>query len=174
MIELNKENNYVERNKKKEKESLDYHEWELNKKQNIYQGKKSIFIIELKAAWEAGDFAFIRFPGIRGLREYHPFSIVNVPSRNARLRFAIRGDGDFTRALPEKLTEGAAVEVLPPFGRYQRFLDERDARLPRVRAGGSNDEFHARASLNRRKRCRRTSLRPSPPSRPSRSAARPR
>jgi predicted ferric reductase len=90
----------------------------------------------LKAAWEAGDFAFIRFPGIRGLREYHPFSIVNVPSRNARLRFAIRGDGDFTRALPEKLTEGAAVEVLPPFGRYQRFLDERDAARPMVILAG--------------------------------------
>ncbi|MCH4159837.1 MAG: ferric reductase [Bifidobacterium sp.] len=91
-----------------------------------------IHVPALHGSWEAGDFVFIRFPRIKGLGEYHPFSIVSVPSRSARIRLAIRGDGDFTRTLPKAVDEGAAVEVLPPFGRYQRFLDERDPARPMV------------------------------------------
>jgi predicted ferric reductase len=86
----------------------------------------------LRGSWEVGDFVFIRFPGLKGLREYHPFSIISLPARNARLSLAIRGDGDFTRALPDSITEGTNVEILPPYGRYQRFLDERDSSRPMV------------------------------------------
>ncbi|KFI84205.1 FAD-dependent oxidoreductase [Bifidobacterium psychraerophilum] len=91
-----------------------------------------IHVPSQRGSWEVGDFVFIRFPEIKGLREYHPFSIVSLPHRDARLRFAIRGDGDFTKSLVNMVKEGSVVEVLPPFGRYRRFLDERGDNRPIV------------------------------------------
>lgn len=106
--------------------------------------------------WEAGDFAFIRFPGIRGMREYHPFSIVNAPSwdekptdggdmadrpsprggtRIALWTFAIREDGDFTRGL-RSVVVGSEVGLLPPFGRIQRFLEEHSGAPIVIVSGG--------------------------------------
>lgn len=88
-------------------------------------------------SWEEGDFAFIRFPSIRGMREYHPFSMVNAPDGTGVIRFAIRADGDFTRRLPSAASPGTTVDLLPPFGRYRRFLDEHEASRPIIiYAGG--------------------------------------
>ncbi len=51
-------------------------------------------------ALHAGDFIFLSFPTLPGLREPHPFSIVNDPANDRTvIRLAIRGDGDFTRQL---------------------------------------------------------------------------
>ncbi|MBT1166178.1 ferric reductase [Bifidobacterium simiarum] len=105
--------------------------------------------------WEEGDFTFIRFPKVRGMREYHPFSIINAPDDAASVdtastdtadgdsdgkavtvRFAIRADGDFTRRLPQVARVGERVDLLPPFGRYRRFLDEHDGDRPIVMYAG--------------------------------------
>lgn len=75
--------------------------------------------------WEEGDFAFLRFPRIAGMGEYRPFSMANMPNAEENAIFLIRGDGDFTRRLPTVAADGADVDMLPPFGRYRRFLDER-------------------------------------------------
>ncbi|WP_314686391.1 ferric reductase [uncultured Bifidobacterium sp.] len=101
--------------------------------------------------WEAGDFAFLRFPGIEGMGEYHPFSIVDAPRRSASMgangrrsmrgmrqvvwTFDIREDGDFTRRAGV-MTPGSRVTLLPPFGRIQRFLEEHPAAPIVIIAGG--------------------------------------
>lgn len=88
-------------------------------------------------SWKEGDFTFILLPSIHGMHEYHPFSMVNAPDGTGVIRFAIRADGDFTRRLPSVARPGAAVDLLPPFGRYRRFLDEHEASRPIViYAGG--------------------------------------
>lgn len=89
-----------------------------------------------EAMWEEGDFTFIRFPKVRGMREFHPFSIVNAPDGTGLVKFAIRGDGDFTRRLPFVAVVGERVDLLPPFGRYRRFLDERGEDRPIVMVAG--------------------------------------
>ena len=94
--------------------------------------------------WQAGDFAFLRFPDNSGMNEYHPFSIVNAPRRVSRSHsrtqprtwvFAIRRDGDFTRSL-SFVAPGARVEALPPFGRFQRFIEEHGPDIPIVIIAG--------------------------------------
>ncbi|WP_300765909.1 hypothetical protein [uncultured Bifidobacterium sp.] len=112
--------------------------------------------IPATTTWEAGDFAFIRFPGITGMHEYHPFSIVNAPSSDERpadggdeaacpspregakvvlWTFAIREDGDFTRGL-RSVAVGSEVGLLPPYGRIQRFLEEhRDSPIVIISGG---------------------------------------
>lgn len=71
-----------------------------------------------------GDFVFISFPTIEGLKELHPFSLVNSPTNNNAIQLAIRGDGDFTKALAN-IPEGTPVRVVGGYGRYQQFLNER-------------------------------------------------
>ena len=101
----------------------------------------TIRVPKLANGWQRGDFAFIRFPMIPGMKELHPFSMVNEPNREGLMRFAIRGDGDFTKALASVPAgtdgTGAQVEVSGPFGRYERFLQEHDPKRPVVvYAGG--------------------------------------
>ena len=97
--------------------------------------------------WNPGDFAFIAFPGERGMHEYHPFSLTNSYSggdgANVRpnvqqgnrppMAFAIRADGDFTTRLAT-LKPNTAVNIVPPYGRYSEFIREHDER-----GGGTGD-----------------------------------
>ncbi|PLS29574.1 ferredoxin reductase family protein [Bifidobacterium parmae] len=93
------------------------------------------------ARWEPGDFTFIRFPETKGMREYHPFSMINTssaaPTRRGfvPMRFDIRADGDFTRRIAA-LPVGAVTHVQPSYGRYRRFIDEHAAGAPLVMFGG--------------------------------------
>ncbi|NMN01081.1 hypothetical protein G1C96_1664 [Bifidobacterium sp. DSM 109958] len=98
--------------------------------------------------WNPGDFAFIAFPGERGMHEYHPFSLTNARQNNVpqdgtatsaasvppTMTFAIRADGDFTSRIAA-LRPGTDVRVIPPYGRYAEFIRERDAHLARVARG---------------------------------------
>ncbi|MFT8639731.1 ferric reductase [Bifidobacterium sp.] len=86
----------------------------------------------LRGRWENGDFAFIRFPRERKLHEFHPFSIVSVQGRTDIVSFAIRGDGDFTRTLVANAAPGMQSRMIPPYGRYQRFIEEHSANRPIV------------------------------------------
>ena len=99
-----------------------------------------------KLSWHAGDFAFIRFPEVAGLEEYHPFSMTNAPEADGvaaadvattgpRLVFGIRADGDFTRGVAS-LRPGARAEVLPPYGRYQHFIEAHEKDVPLVMIAG--------------------------------------
>ncbi|MFD1417671.1 FAD-binding oxidoreductase [Companilactobacillus keshanensis] len=84
----------------------------------------------------AGDYIFLSFPDINGLKEMHPFSIVNVPDKTRRIVLAIRGDGDFTKRL-SKIEPGTVALIDGGFGRYEQFLKEQpsDANIV-VLAGG--------------------------------------
>ncbi len=86
--------------------------------------------------WREGDYVFLRFPGRKGMHEFHPFSISNSPNGDGDLRFAIRGDGDFTR-LAQYTAVGDGVALTTPFGRYRRFIDEHPNDVPvTIYAGG--------------------------------------
>ncbi|KAB5607853.1 iron reductase [Bifidobacterium jacchi] len=84
--------------------------------------------------WNPGDFAFIAFPGVRGMHELHPFSLTNSHTGNGQetprqapvMSFAIRADGDFTAKIAS-LKPGERVRVVPPYGRYAEFIREHDA-----------------------------------------------
>jgi Predicted ferric reductase len=71
----------------------------------------------------AGDYIFLAFPDYPGLKEMHPFSIANAPSKNREIELAIRGDGDFTKALTQ-VTAESRVNIDGGYGRYQKFLDD--------------------------------------------------
>ncbi len=60
---------------------------------------------------KAGDYIFLSFPNIPGLKEPHPFSIANPPTDKNQLVLAIRGDGDFTSKLP-KVPEKSKVKIM--------------------------------------------------------------
>ncbi|TPF85616.1 hypothetical protein BW13_09955 [Bifidobacterium sp. UTCIF-37] len=84
--------------------------------------------------WNPGDFAFISFPGVRGMHELHPFSLTNSYAGDGRetsrqapvMSFAIRADGDFTSKIAS-LKQGERVRIVPPYGRYAEFIREHDA-----------------------------------------------
>ena len=72
----------------------------------------------LKDRWvphEAGQFAFVSFDDGEGP---HPFTISSAWMGDGRLQFLIKGLGDYTRALPEKLHKGALVTVEGPYGNF--------------------------------------------------------
>lgn len=71
----------------------------------------------------AGDYVFLAFPDVKGLKEMHPFSIVNDPKDDRNVTLAIRGDGDFTRNL-SKVPLESRVNIDGGFGRYQEFLKD--------------------------------------------------
>ncbi|MEN2323349.1 FAD-binding oxidoreductase [Lentilactobacillus otakiensis] len=68
-----------------------------------------------------GDYVFMSFPTIKGLRELHPFSLVNSPTDSKNIVLAIRGDGDFTRSL-DGVPDGTQVKFTGGYGRYDTFL----------------------------------------------------
>ncbi|MFN8412932.1 MAG: ferric reductase-like transmembrane domain-containing protein [Anaerolineales bacterium] len=65
----------------------------------------------------AGQFLFVRFLGVKGLDESHPFTISSAPSENV-LRVTIKACGDFTRHLFENLKEGTEAIVEGAYGMF--------------------------------------------------------
>ncbi|MCH4009898.1 FAD-binding oxidoreductase [Companilactobacillus sp.] len=72
---------------------------------------------------QAGDYVFISFPDIKGLKEMHPFSLATNPNTDENIDLLIRGDGDFTKKLQD-LPRGTRVLIDGGYGRYQAFLKE--------------------------------------------------
>ena len=80
---------------------------------------------------EAGDFAFISFPNVKGMKEPHPFSILNIPERDGYVQMSIEGVGDFTKNLPNlevgekvNLTRGYGVlsSIIEKSGKNEKFV----------------------------------------------------
>ena len=72
--------------------------------------------IGLEGAWpghKAGQFAFVTFDPAEGP---HPFSISSAWRNDGKLTFAIKGIGDYTRSLPQRLQQDDAVTVEGPYG----------------------------------------------------------
>lgn len=80
---------------------------------------------------EAGYFAFISFPNIKGMKEPHPFSILNIPERDGYVQMSIEGVGDFTKNLPNLETEekvnltrgyGVLSSMIEKSGKNEKFV----------------------------------------------------
>lgn len=63
-----------------------------------------------------GQFAFLRFEE-GPTREYHPFTL-SAPPQGGPLRFSIKGSGDYTNALQERLRAGSSARIEGPYGRF--------------------------------------------------------
>ena len=74
--------------------------------------------IQLKDSWAghaAGQFAFVTFDPAEGP---HPFTISSSWHNDGKLRFHIKGIGDYTERLPETLKVGDLVKVEGPYGTF--------------------------------------------------------
>lgn len=67
------------------------------------------------ATHQAGQFAFLSFDD---KKEAHPFTIASAARGDHRLRFVIKGLGDYTRQMTEHLKAGDAVRLEGPYGRF--------------------------------------------------------
>ena len=79
---------------------------------------------------EAGDFSFISFPNVKGMKEPHPFSILNIPEREGYVQMSIEGVGDFTKNLP-KLEVGEKVNLTRGYGVLSSMIEK----------SGKNEKF---------------------------------
>lgn len=84
---------------------------------------------------EAGDFAFISFPNVKGMAEPHPFSILNVPTRDGFVQMSIEAVGDFTKMLPN-LKVGEKVTLTRGYGILNGILEKSDKEDKFVFIGG--------------------------------------
>ncbi|WP_349572906.1 ferredoxin reductase family protein [Azotobacter salinestris] len=74
--------------------------------------------IRLQDRWpghQAGQFAFVTFDPTEGP---HPFTISSAWHDDGRLRFHVKGIGDYTAILPQTLKVGDPVTVEGPYGRF--------------------------------------------------------
>ncbi|WP_061288010.1 ferredoxin reductase family protein [Azotobacter vinelandii] len=74
--------------------------------------------IRLQDRWpghQAGQFAFVTFDPAEGP---HPFTISSAWHDDGRLRFHVKGIGDYTATLPRMLEVGDPVGVEGPYGRF--------------------------------------------------------
>lgn len=65
----------------------------------------------------AGQFMFVRFPGVKNLNESHPFTISSAPKEGV-LRATIKASGDFTRALFTELKPNTDAIVEGAYGMF--------------------------------------------------------
>ena len=65
---------------------------------------------------KAGQFAFVQFDPSEG---FHPFTIASADQgAQRRLTFLIKGLGDYTTGLAQRVHTGQAVQVQGPYGRF--------------------------------------------------------
>ncbi|MBS1169102.1 MAG: Ferric reductase domain protein transrane component domain protein [Burkholderiaceae bacterium] len=67
------------------------------------------------AGHAAGQFAFVTFHKNEGP---HPFTISSPGEQEGNIKFLIKGIGDYTQTLPERLRVGDQVKVEGPYGRF--------------------------------------------------------
>lgn len=67
--------------------------------------------------FKAGQFAFFTFPSISKW-EQHPFTISSHPHDKEHLRITIKGLGDYTNGLANKLNKGDQAMVEGPYGKF--------------------------------------------------------
>ncbi|MEI7432269.1 MAG: ferric reductase-like transmembrane domain-containing protein [Betaproteobacteria bacterium] len=66
-------------------------------------------------AHQAGQFAFLTFSWLEGA---HPFTIASAASEDRTMTFCIKGLGDFTKDLGQRLQPGQSVTIEGPYGRF--------------------------------------------------------
>lgn len=84
----------------------------------------------LGSAWRghrAGQFAFVTFDDKEGA---HPFTIASADRGDNSLSFEIKGLGDYTRGLGQRLRVGQSVRVEGPYGRFD--LSQRNPQAKQI------------------------------------------
>lgn len=97
--------------------------------QRIQQGR-NVLDVTLKVSGKGfahcpGQYAFVQFAHSH---ESHPFSMVSSGNDTSTVRFAIKGLGDFTKALHQHIREGQEVIVEGPYGEFT-FEDGSDRQI---------------------------------------------
>ncbi len=97
-------------------------------------GEVTEITCQLAGKWRrhrAGQFAFIRFD-----REEapHPFTIASADQGDGTIRFCIKGLGDYTKTLAQRVQVGQSVQVEGPYGRFQ--FDRHDATWRQIWVAG--------------------------------------
>lgn len=83
---------------------------------------------QLETSWgghESGQFVFATFHADEGA---HPFTVVSTWAGDGRLVLAIKELGDYTRALPGRLSPGDPVTIEGPYGRFN-FEGQRERQI---------------------------------------------
>lgn len=74
--------------------------------------------IRLRGRWpghESGQFAFLTLHEDEGP---HPYTMASAWADDGRITFVIKGLGDYTRTLPDRVRVGDVVKVEGPYGRF--------------------------------------------------------
>lgn len=84
----------------------------------------------LDAGWKGhrpGQFAFVTFDPGEGA---HPFTIASANRSDRNISFQIKGLGDYTRGLAQRLKAGQAIKVEGPYGHFD--LSRRNPRAQQI------------------------------------------
>lgn len=79
-----------------------------------------------------GQFAFVTFDAVEGA---HPFTIASADQGNGLLSFQIKGLGDYTRKLAQRLSTGQKLRIEGPYGHFSPDRLDRNAQQRWVAAG---------------------------------------
>ncbi|MEI6849673.1 MAG: ferric reductase-like transmembrane domain-containing protein [archaeon] len=98
---------------------------------NVQTSKAPITILELtplkeKIEYLPGQFVFLKINSKHVSNEQHPYSLASSPSKDGKLRLAIKSLGDYTSQL-KNVQIGDKVELEGPYGRfnYKQKLNEK-------------------------------------------------
>ena len=87
--------------------------------------------------YQSGDYVLISFPSIAGMREPHPFSLLNAENDSDFISLMIRRDGDWTRQLRD-VPVNTPVRITGAYGTLKNMVAQTPSRQPLVLlAGGS-------------------------------------
>lgn len=79
-----------------------------------------------------GQFAFVTFDTLEGA---HPFTIASADQGDGLLSFQIKGLGDYTRKLAQRLSTGQKLSIEGPYGHFSPDRLDRNAQQRWVAAG---------------------------------------
>lgn len=88
----------------------------------------------LDTGWKGhrpGQFAFVTFDRSEGA---HPFTIASADRGDRNITLQIKGLGDYTRGLAERLKSGQAIKVEGPYGQFD--LERRNPRAQQIWIAG--------------------------------------
>ena len=91
---------------------------EVESLQHLENLKVLALTVRMQGEWpghQAGQFAFVTLHEDEGP---HPYTITSAWQEDGRIRFAIKGQGDYTRSLPARTQVGDTVRIEGPYGRF--------------------------------------------------------
>lgn len=81
--------------------------------------------------YQPGQFVYLSFPSLNGLKEAHPFSIVEVDKDQKQMTLAVLENGDFTQLLPS-VPDNEPATISKAFGLLPDLIQQADPDRPLV------------------------------------------